>query len=139
MPFYRFFFGGGFPTRIDDSEKKGTLILTSLLEDLAKVFVFFFSLGNAKEHHFEGPNPDLDTYPNPLEDELAKVGRSKRLTWWGFRLSQCLCTLGSTPELMKTHRAGLPAFRFVEPAKVARVSMKTASRLQPLRGKPSDH
>ena len=31
--FYRFFFGGGFPTKID-YRKVGTLILTSLLEDL---------------------------------------------------------------------------------------------------------
>ena len=32
MPFCRFFFGGGSPTKIE--KRKGTLILTSLLEDL---------------------------------------------------------------------------------------------------------
>ena len=36
FPFYRFFFGGGFPTKID-YRKKGTLISTSLLEDLGLV------------------------------------------------------------------------------------------------------
>ena len=35
MPFYlSFLFGEGFPTKIDNREKKGTLILFSLLEDL---------------------------------------------------------------------------------------------------------
>ena len=39
MPFYRFFLGWeGSPTKID-YRKKGTLILTSLLEDLGK-FLF---------------------------------------------------------------------------------------------------
>ena len=33
MPLYKIFLGEGFPTRID-YRKKGTLILTSLLEDL---------------------------------------------------------------------------------------------------------
>ena len=33
VPFYHFFWGGGSPTKID-YRKKGTLILTSLLEDL---------------------------------------------------------------------------------------------------------
>ena len=32
VPFYSFFWGGGFPTKIN-YRKKGTLILTSLLED----------------------------------------------------------------------------------------------------------
>ena len=35
MHFVRFFFWGGFPTEIYKKEKGGTLILTSLLEDLA--------------------------------------------------------------------------------------------------------
>ena len=34
VPFYRFFFGGGFPY-YNRLQKKGALILTSLLEDLA--------------------------------------------------------------------------------------------------------
>ena len=34
MPFYRFFFGEGSPTKIDYGKKVGTLILASLLEDL---------------------------------------------------------------------------------------------------------
>ena len=41
MPFYRSFFGEGSPTKIDyrkkkENKQKGTLILTSLLEDLGK-------------------------------------------------------------------------------------------------------
>ena len=43
MPFYRFFFGGGFPYEID-CRKKGALILTALLEDPGAVSFFFFFL-----------------------------------------------------------------------------------------------
>ena len=34
MPFYHFFGWEGSPTKIDDRKESGTLILTSLLQDL---------------------------------------------------------------------------------------------------------